>query len=493
LIAVFALACGRGPETETLQQEVQRRLDAGFEAGLFRILDLQRTGTAPFRDLEAGRSGLFVYYQTHLELQRDYSLTSWRGLNLGTLAYVAGATPSGVEGFEAAGNDRGDVLRVNGRMAWHEVEHEWLPLEREPLPKEARAHQPVEGTGPESLLSRVRELVASRPVPFPETHEEAIVYELRRATELIDLRVAREAGAVTLGTGQASGTYHDFGKAFAHHSTEQGLAVHPHPTEGSVENGFEIQARQLDFGLVQSDVAEALFEGVQESQLPLPGLRGVASLWPEVVHIVTLETSGIRTLRDLKDHRLAVGRLGSGTRLNAVLLGRAAGLDHGDFPIMREVSVTESIAQLEAGELDAIFVTEAVPSRALQDLTQRRDDVRFVAVEPSQLDTLTEEHFAYYALTIPARTYPGQEEPFRALALAAMLVTHEHTPDAVVSRMLEMLLEGSDALSKAYYRAAFISRETVRLGMALPLHPAAAAFYMRRTGAQNDPVTDEPD
>ena len=38
----------------------------------------------------------------HPVFQREYDLTSWRGLNLGTLAYVVGSTPLGVDGFEAS-------------------------------------------------------------------------------------------------------------------------------------------------------------------------------------------------------------------------------------------------------------------------------------------------------------------------------------------------------------------------------------------------------
>ena len=45
--------------------------------------------------------------------------------------------------------------------------------------------------------------------------------------------------------------------------------------------------------------------------------------------------------------------------------------------------------------------------------------------------------------------------------------------------MLNLLLTGGDELARKYYRAAFISRETMRLGLAVPLHPAAERFYDR--------------
>ena len=82
---------------------------------------------------------------------------------------------------------------------------------------------------------------------------------------------------------------------------------------------------------------------------------------------------------------------------------------------------------------------------------------------------------------MPARTYPGQATPFRTLGLAAILMTNRLTRDADVERVLELVLDSANALSRVFYRAGFISQETVRLGIAVRLHPAAERFYAERT------------
>lgn len=480
IVCCLALGCGRGPDVEDLVAHVQARLDSQFEEGLFRVARFDRRGSAPFHDLEKNVSGVFVYYDANLELQRDYDLSSWRGLNVGTLSYVLGATPSGVAGFRPKGNALGDVLRVHGRLTWQKHEGEWSAIVSEPIREEGRAAPPGEGVGPTSLLATIRKLVSARAIKAPEGREAAIVHELRRAVEEIDLRFARMDGAWVLGTGQTPGTYAAFGKGFARHASARGLPLHAHPSAGSVENGMRIQEREFDLALIQSDVAEVLYEGVEDGRIPLPDLRAVASLWPEAVHIVTLAGSEIRKLADLSGKRIAMGNVGSGTRLNAVEIGRAAGMTRDDFPEILETDLARSIRALEAGEVDAIFVTEAVPSRAIQDLILRRDDVRFVEIEEPVLELLSADHFAYYGLTVPARSYPGQERPFRTLALAASLVARVDTPDDLVARVLAMLIDEADDLSQFDYRAAFISSDTMRLGIALPLHPAAERFYRER-------------
>jgi uncharacterized protein len=144
---------------------------------------------------------------------------------------------------------------------------------------------------------------------------------------------------------------------------------------------------------------------------------------------------------------------------------------------------------LEGGEVDALFLTEAIPAPSIQALASRRDDLRFVPMPPRLFEKLAENHFDYYSLTVPARTYPGQSEPFTTLGLAASLMTHSQVADDTVEKMLHLLLTGGDELARKYYRAAFISRETMRLGLAVPLHPAAERFY-DRYDRQQDPGPD---
>ena len=249
-------------------------------------------------------------------------------------------------------------------------------------------------------------------------------------------------------------------------------------SEGSVENASRLQAGRLDFGLMQSDVAHLLYQGFSSQGFyPYKELRAVASLWPEAVHLITLEGSGIKRLSDLEGRRVAVGQRGSGSRINAILIGLAAQLEGSQLPTIREIGTATAMEQLEAGDIDALFLTEAVPAPSVQALAARRADLRFVPMPDRLLAKLAEEHFSYYPLTVPARTYPGQSAPFTTIGLAAALITHSQVANEKVEKMLELLLSGGDELARKYYRAAFISRETMRLGLAVPLHPAAERFY----------------
>jgi TRAP transporter TAXI family solute receptor len=477
-----------------MQGELVGRLDQHFAEELFRIRSFRRMGSAPFHAGEAGQAGLFVYYRAELEFERDYSLTAWKGLNLGTLAFVLGATESGVSGFRARGNAAGDVLRVHGRLSYHEADGEWVPLDEAPphKPEAAVVAQDLRGSGPDALLRGVRDLLARSPETERDTLDAVIVTELRRAVSRIDFESARLDGKLTFGAGPAPGTYHAFGAALSSFAVRQGLPMYSYESEGSVENGTRLQGRTLDLGLVQSDVAELLYQGrAEDGILPNRDLRAVASLWPEAVHLVTLEGKGIRALGDLRHRRVAIGQRGSGTRFNAVQISLVAGIEASEAPEVRELGLIDAIAALEKDQIDALFVTEAIPSHALQTFAARRGDVRFVSIDRPVVRALSEAHFAYYPLTVEARTYPGQAKPFRTLGLACTLMTSRHVSDAAIERVIELLVDDADELSRRYFRAAFVSRETMRLGIAVALHPAAERFYGNRE-AQPEAASQAP-
>jgi len=482
LLCLLLHACNRGPDVDILQQELQSRLDNEFSTGLFKIHSFKRAGSAPFRNLEQGISGVLVYYDAELEFQRDYSLTSWKGLNLGSLAHVTGSTKEGISGLKPNSNHQGDLLKLFGRLAYTEESGEWQVIaDGNPLVSESSKPLTLEGQSPGKVLKNIRALLQRETNTQPNTREASIIKELSGAVERLDLRFARQKGALIFGSGQALGTYHEFGQLFSNYSSLHELAMHNAVSEGSIENTYRVQNHLLDFALIQSDVAETLYKGWMElQQLPNSNLRSMASLWPEAVHIVVLKDSGIKTLKDIVDKRIAVGTPGSGSRFNVIRIARAAGLSPTQFPEIFEFGVVESIAALEAGEVDVIFVTEAVPAVALQELASRRSDIRFLSLGRDLVNSLSTQQFAYYPLTVPKRTYPGQSESFSTLGLTALLITHRQVADETVEKVLALLLDSKNELAKKYYRAGFISAKTMRLGIAVPLHPGAVKFYAQR-------------
>lgn len=478
ILLVSLGACSRGPGGDVLNAEIQQRLDLQFEDKLFKITKLTRKGSAPRLD---GVDGIYIYYNLELEFLRDYNLVSWHGLNVGTLAAVLGAATTGIEGFNNEGNRKGQRLFVRGRLGYQRVDNEWAVNTFMPIQSEENVvmAETLDTPSPDGVIGNIRNLLDhNSETALRSPQDKVTLRELRRSLARIDLGHADLDQYYTLGTGWPTGSYFKFGEAFTHYATKHGFKLYNYASEGSLENGYRLSTGRIDFAILQNDVAEVLYKGwIEEGQLPSPDLRAIASLWPEAIHVITLESSGIKNILQVQGKNIAIGSLRSGTRFTAARIWLAAGFEKFNNKNIRFLGRGDSIRALENGEVDAIVIAGMIPDPAIQDLAQRRDDIRFIPLQQTTVTKLVDKNFSYYGQAIPARTYPGQTESILTLGITALLTTSTHTPDEVVDNYMKLMHEGAEEIAKEFYLASFITSKTVRLGISMPLHPAAKKYY----------------
>jgi TRAP transporter TAXI family solute receptor len=77
---------------------------------------------------------------------------------------------------------------------------------------------------------------------------------------------------------------------------------------GPVNGPQLIEEGRVELTIVQTDSAYTAYtKGLPNAPRPFRKLRGVAVLYPSPIHLIASERSGIRSLRDLKGKRLAIG------------------------------------------------------------------------------------------------------------------------------------------------------------------------------------------
>ena len=134
-----------------------------------------------------------------------------------------------------------------------------------------------------------------------------------------------------------------------------------------------------------------------------------------------------------------------------------------------------ALQRLQKGELDAVFITMAAPARSLQPLATRRG-IRLLSLQESAVDKLVEQNHGLVPITLPAYTYPGQDNQVRTVATVALLVTTSEVPDAEVERLTKLVWGGGlDFAGSA--EGARVSRQTALLGITIPMHPGASRYF----------------
>ena len=144
---------------------------------------------------------------------------------------------------------------------------------------------------------------------------------------------APSAEGLILTTGNETGTYYGFGSLLAQKvSSATTTFVAVVPSEGSRANIQALARNEAQLALTQYDAMLYAREGNHTFQVngPNTGFSVVAVLYPEAVHIVTLDPS-IKTVADLAGKRVSVGAAGSGIYTNAMDILAAYGLTEKDI------------------------------------------------------------------------------------------------------------------------------------------------------------------
>ena len=81
-------------------------------------------------------------------------------------------------------------------------------------------------------------------------------------------------------------------------------------TAGSVENAKLLDSKRIELGVMQVDVMQNALAGKKQFQSPVD-MVALAPLYPNVIQIVTLKDSPLKTFADLKGKKISVGSPGS--------------------------------------------------------------------------------------------------------------------------------------------------------------------------------------
>ncbi len=283
---------------------------------------------------------------------------------------------------------------------------------------------------------------------------------------------------VNLATGGAAGTYFPLGGAMAEiwNSNIKDMQATAQTSGASAANINLLRDGNADVIIVQNDVAYYALNGVELfKDKKYAGLLGMASLYNETCQIVTIEGTGVKTLKDLKGKRVAVGAAGSGVEANARQILEAAGLTYADIKV-QYLSFADAASNLKDGNIDVAFLTAGHPTAAVQDLAVSKKLV-VIPITKDISDKLVKKYPFYAPVVIPANTYQGQTADVPTLAVKAMLACNDKLSADTVYQMLKTMYANNAKLKATHTVGAQIVPEAGKQGMSLKLHPGAEKFF----------------
>ena len=222
-----------------------------------------------------------------------------------------------------------------------------------------------------------------------------------------------------LGTATPGGGFPLYGDAFAEmvNAQEPKIRVEPRNTKGSTENVPLLEAGKLDIALVAGEIASAA--------LAKPGtpLRIVAAMYSSPGMFIVRADSPHRTISDLRGKPVVLGTQASGvTALGRTVLD-ALGIEV--KPIILE-KAADGPPMLKDGRAEALWGA-GVGWPAFTTLA--KEGGRFIGPSPEEVKRILEKNPALQPVTLPAKSYPGQDAPLASVGSWSYVLAKSGLPE----------------------------------------------------------------
>ena len=286
---------------------------------------------------------------------------------------------------------------------------------------------------------------------------------------------------LSIATGTTGGVYYPYGGGIAKIITEHipNVEATAEVTAASVDNLKFVRDHKADLALTLADTLSDAVNGTgvfEGGKLPM---RALVVLYNNYLHVVTLASSPVRTLADLKGKVVSTGAPGSGTDIMAFRILQAAGIDPARDIRKQSLGLNPSADALKDGKIDAFFWSGGLPTAAVLDLAHTPGiQIRLLSNEAAvPVLQQTYGQSLYTAQPIPSNTYPGVADNVVVLFVANVLVVNEDMPEQLAYDITKALFDHKDELVAIHPEARNLALASAVDRSPALCHPGALRYY----------------
>jgi TRAP transporter TAXI family solute receptor len=306
-----------------------------------------------------------------------------------------------------------------------------------------------------------------------------------RVLVLCLLPFAALAQNVSIATGGTGGVYYPLGGGMAAVLSKyvQGMQATAEVTGGSVANLQLIGTGKPYLAMTMVDAGLDALKGQDKfTGKPVP-VRTLMVMYPNRMHVVSIEGSGVTKMSDLKGKRVSTGSGGSATEVMAFRVIEAAGLDK-DKDMKRErLGVAESVNALKDRKIDAFFWVGGLPTAAVTDLANS-PGVKIKMIDHANLVGAMNKKYGnlYVQDTIGKDVYKGMEADNKQATVMNLLVAHQNMDEKTAYNIVKAVFEHREELIRVHKEAENFKLENQKTEAAggIPWHPGAQRYFKEK-------------
>jgi len=283
--------------------------------------------------------------------------------------------------------------------------------------------------------------------------------------------------------GPDGGTFQYFSNAISSRLSKNipDVEVSNMASAGSVENLRRVNSGDADFGIVY---AGDLFLGANgkltNDTKKYTNVHSLAYLYGAPAHLVVLEDSDIKAVKDLEGKRVAVGAAGSGAAASAQRYFTSLGL--WDKMNVEFIGYSEAASSLGDKKIDAMWVFAGFPNSSIIQAAASNKIKLLSLVDAAKAAGFFEENPYYTEVTIPAGTYSGVDYDVQSVQDSAIWVAGKHVKEGVAYAALKDIFsdEGLAYMASVTKAARSMKVKDGNYGIVTPLHKGAVKFWTEK-------------
>ena len=268
---------------------------------------------------------------------------------------------------------------------------------------------------------------------------------------------------MSIGTGGTGGVYYPLGGAVANVLSKNlpNVQATAEVTGGSVDNLKLIGAGKSELAFTMADAALDALKGEDKFKSGKVPLQALLVVYPNRMHVVTVEGSGIQTMADLKGKRVSTGSPGSATEVMAF---------------------AESVNALKDRKIDAFFWVGGIPTAAVTDLAAT-PGLKIKLIDHGDLAEKMNAKYGklYSSSKIKAGSYPGYDKDNSITEVWNLIVTGDKMSNEDAYTIVKTLVEKKADIVAVHKEAESFSLDNqVQERSPIPFHPGALKYFKEK-------------
>ena len=205
-------------------------------------------------------------------------------------------------------------------------------------------------------------------------------------------------------------------------------------------------------------------------------LKVIAGLYFNPNQVVVTEKSGITDLAGVKGKHFAVAAAGSSVEGECRNHFTAAGLNYPDDINCEYIAFGDAADMLQNGTIDGAWIMSGAPAGAVSQAMS--SGCKLLNIPDEIISTLQKDYPWYAPCTIPAGTYPNQDEDVQTSAIKMVMFCRGDMDEQTVYDLTRTFWENIDELGEAQANLkGLTAEEAVKDIAGLPLHAGAEKYY----------------